>query len=196
MLSFLRRPLPSGDLIEGARRFAGLADFGDMAFREGLEMFLRACADEADLSLFGYLGVRWDTRRFLSNLLRLRHEELRAPEILDQPIERPLFIAGLPRSGTTFLHGLLAMDHANQVPRVWQLIYPYPPFVAGRRGDRRQQQVSRQLRVFGILAPEFPRMHPIGPDSPQECSEITAHVFASLRFDSTYSVPSYRRGVC
>ena len=48
--------------------------------------------------------------RFLSNLLRLREEEKRAPEILDQPVERPLLIAGLPRSGTTFLHGLLMED--------------------------------------------------------------------------------------
>jgi len=115
MLSFLRQPLSSEDLIERSRRFAGLGDFGDTTFREGLETFLRACADEANLSLFGHLGLRWDVRRFLSNLLRMRLEELRVPEILEQPIERPLFIAGLPRSGTTFLHGLLAMDDANLV---------------------------------------------------------------------------------
>src|SRR5258708_33377369 len=102
-------------------------------------------------------------------------------------------MGGLARWGTTFLHGLVAMDQANQIPRVWQLIDTYPALAASRYGDRRQQQVGRQLRVFGMLAPEFPRMHPIGPESPQECSEITAHVFASLRFDSTYSVPSYRR---
>src|SRR5258708_26503891 len=104
-------------------------------------------------------------------------------------------MGGLARWGTTFLHGLVAMDQANQIPRVWQLIDTYPALAASRYGDRRQQQVGRQLRVFGMLAPEFPRMHPIRPDSPQECSEITAHVFASLRFDSTYSVPSYRRGL-
>ena len=46
--------------------------------------------------------------------------------------------------------------------------------------------------MFEMFAPEFRRMHPIRADSPQECSEITAHVFASLRFDTTYAVPSYR----
>src|SRR5262249_31974901 len=128
-----------------------------------------------------------------SNLLRLRDEERRTPEILDQPIARPIFVSGLPRSGTTFLHSLLAEDPANLVPRVWQLIYPYPMknSVAGR--DRRRQRAARQLQLFGLLAPDFRRMHPIGAHSPQECSEITAHVFASLRFDTTYHVPSYRR---
>ena len=53
--------------------------------------------------------------------------------------------------------------------------------------------MARQLRLFGLLAPEFRRMHPIDAGSPQECSEITAHVFASLRFDTTYRIPSYRR---
>ena len=129
--------------------------------------------------------------RFLSNLLRLRAAEFAAPDILDQPIERPLLIAGLPRSGTTFLHSLLALDPANLVPRVWQLIHPYPAKTAG--ADRRPQQVARQLRLFAMLAPQFRRLHPIAANSPQECSEITAHVFASLRFDTTYRIPSYRR---
>jgi len=99
----------------------------------------------------------------------------------------------LPRSGTTFLHSLLAQDRTNLVPRVWQLIHPYPPDEPGAGPDLRPRRVARQLRMFGMLAPEFRRMHPIDASSPQECSEITAHVFASLRFDTTYHVPSYRR---
>ena len=65
-------------------------------------MLLDACADEAELSLFGGAAIRWDTIRFLGNLLRLRDEEKRAPEILEQPIEAPLVIAGLPRSARPF----------------------------------------------------------------------------------------------
>ncbi len=193
MLSFLRPPLNPAELIERARRRTGLSDFGDARFQEGLEVFLRACGEEAQLSLFGRFGTRWDVNRFLCNLLQLREEERQAPAILEEPIERPIFITGLPRSGTTFLHQLLAADAANRVPLVWQLVHPYPALGARGRRDRRRQQVARQLRMFQILAPAFRRMHPIGADSPQECSEITAHVFASLRFDTTYSVPSYRR---
>ncbi len=171
----------------------GLADFGDFPFEHPLRMLLEACAEEADLSLFGGAAIRWDTVRFLSNLLRLREEEKQAPEILEQPIDRPLIIAGLPRSGTTFLHGLLAEDRTNFVPRVWQLIHPYPTARNSARRDRRRQQVARQLRMFRLLAPQFRRLHPIEADSPQECSEITAHLFASLRFDTTYRIPRYRR---
>jgi hypothetical protein len=178
------------ELIATARRRSGLADFGATPFAEALEILLRSCRQEADLSLFGRLALRWDGIRFLSNLLRLRAEERAVPKILDLPIERPILVAGLPRSGTTFLHSLLAEDPANLVPRVWQAIHPYPTNSAG--ADRRPQRVARQLRLFARLAPEFRRLHPIAADSPQECSEITAHVFASLRFDTTYRVPSYR----
>jgi hypothetical protein len=184
-------PIPSPeDFVAQARRREGMADFGDTPFAEALEVLLRSCREEADLSLFGRLALRWDSIRFLSNLLRLRAEERRRPEILDLPVERPILIAGLPRSGTTFLHSLLAEDPENLVPRVWQLIHPYP---ARAGADRRVQQVSRQLRMFSWLAPEFRHLHPIAAASPQECSEITAHVFASLRFDTTYRIPSYRR---
>ncbi|HEV2099470.1 MAG TPA: sulfotransferase, partial [Stellaceae bacterium] len=157
------------------------------------QVLLAACREEADLSWFGCAAIRWDSVRFLSNLLRLREEEKRAPEILDQPVERPLLISGLPRSGTTFLHNLLAEDPANLVPRIWQLIHPYPLTRSDGAQDRRVRRVARQLRLFRLMAPQFRYLHPIEADSPQECSEVTAHLFASLRFDSTYRIPSYRR---
>jgi hypothetical protein len=189
-----RRWPPSADyLISRAQRRAGSTDFGDAPFERPLQALLVACREEADLSLFGGAAIRWDLVRFLSNLLRLREEEKRVPGILDQPIERPLLISGLPRSGTTFLHNLLTEDPANLVPRVWQLIHPYPLSRSGAGRDRRLQQVARQLRLFQLLAPRFRRLHPIEADSPQECSEVTAHLFASLRFDTTYRIPSYRR---
>ncbi len=191
---FARRDALGADtLIARAQDRTGLVDFGDTPFEEPLREFLHSCRVEGDLSLFGRLATHWDSVRFLSNLLRLREEERRRPEILDQSIERPIFIAGLPRSGTTFLHTLLAQDPANLVPRVWQLIHPYPLDDPPSGRDRRLQRVSRQLRMFGVVAPEFRRMHPIDANSPQECSEITAHVFASLRFDTTYYIPGYRR---
>jgi Sulfotransferase family len=188
-----RDPLSADQLIELARRRTGLPEFGETPFLEPLHNFLHACFKEADLSAFGRFATRWDIVRFLSNLLRLHDEESQAPEILSQPVAKPIFVSGLPRSGTTFLHSLLAEDPANLAPRVWQLIHPYPPRNSSPRRDRRRRRVARQLRLFGLLAPDFRRMHPIDAESPQECSEITAHVFASLRFDTTYRIPSYRR---
>jgi hypothetical protein len=186
-----RAPLNPDELIAAARRRTGLTEFGDTSFIGPLQNFLRACSEEAELSFSGRIATRWDVVRFLSNLLRLREEERKAPAILDQPVARPIFISGLPRSGTTFLHSLLTEDPGNLAPRVWQLIHPYPSDRLGL--DLRKFRVARQLRLFGLLSPDFRRMHPINASSPQECSEITAHVFASLRFDSTYRIPSYRR---
>ncbi len=175
-------------LLEAACRRMGLSDFGQVPFHEPLRQLLSALHEEASLSVVGRFAVRWDVLRFLCNVLRLRAREVGSPGILDERIEQPIFITGLPRSGTTFLHRLMLEDPANRAPLVWQTIYPCQgqPRTAIRR-------VSRQLRGFERLAPAFRGLHPLTADSPQECSEITAHVFRSLRFDSTYRIPSYRR---
>lgn len=185
----LRRPIDAGKLLALARRRTGLTDYGDTGFVEPLGRLLAGCQQEASLSLVGRIATKWDTVRFLSNLLRLQAAEARDPAVLRERIERPVFITGLPRSGTTFLHRLMMADPANRSPLVWQTIYPYP---SGGGRDRRQAAVARQLRAFERLAPEFRSLHPLAADSPQECSEITAHVFRSLRFDTTYRIPSYR----
>ncbi len=192
-LGLLRQPLSADELIGQAKRATGLWTFGDVRFTEPLQRFLDNCVAESDLSLVGRIATRWDVVRFLSNLLRMTQEEADRPAIAQQPIVEPIFITGLPRSGTTFLHSLLMQDCASIVPRVWQTIYPYPERGARKDGSEpRVAMVNRQLRAFERLAPEFRSLHPLTAQSPQECSEITAHVFASLRFDTTYHVPSYR----
>jgi hypothetical protein len=186
----LRRPLHANDLLSLARRRSGLSDFGDQSFIEPLRRLLAACSEEASLSLVGRLATRWDTVRFLNNLLKFHDMECHDRDILQQPVRQPIFITGLPRTGTTFLHRLLMEDPENRAPAVWQTIYPYP---AARGRDRRPALVARQLRAFERLAPEFRGLHPLDATSPQECSEITAHTFQSLRFDTNYDIPSYRR---
>ena len=192
-LGLLDRPFDAEALIATARRQTGLTDFGNETFREALGYLLDACAAEAAPSVIGRATIRWDIIRLLANLLLLRQAEGRNSEILSRSIEQPIFITGLPRSGTTFLHRLMLMDQANQGPRVWQTIYPYPANGSDRKDrDTPIRKVNRQLRAFERLAPDFRNMHPIDATSPQECSEVTAHVFASLRFDTTYRIPSYR----
>jgi hypothetical protein len=192
-LSLFRRSLVPEDLIREAQITMSLTDFGGWSFGEPLAVLLRAYEEDAELGAFGRVAVRWDMLRFLSNLLRLRDEEKRAPEILDEPINRPIFILGLPRSGTTFLHNLLAEDPANLVPRAWQTIYPYPVRRASANGtDRRPKIVARQFASFLRLVPELSSLHPLDANAAQECTEITGHVMRSLRFDTTHYVPSYQ----
>src|SRR5262249_38317778 len=88
-----------------------------------------------------------------------------------------------------FLHRLMMADPENRAPLVWETISPWR---SGTGRDRRIARVARQLKMFEFLAPEFRALHPLDATSPQECSEITAHVFRSFRFDTNYHVPSYR----
>ena len=185
-------PLEADVLIADALRRCGQREFADDSFAGPLRVLLQAVQEEARLSLFGHLAARFDTLRCLTNVLRLEREEARDPAILQRPIERPIVITGLPRSGTTFLHSLLALDPAIAVPRSWQLIYPYPTRPVRSACDRRRARVQRQLALFRLLSPGLSGMHPMTADSPQECTDITAHVFQSLRFDTMYRIPSYR----
>ncbi len=189
-LGLLNEPLTPAPLLAAARRGSGHSDLSESDIAEPLERLLNACAREGRLSVAGRFALRWDAVRLLSNLLRLRAAETACPSILAQPIDKPIFITGLPRSGTTFLHRLMIEDPATRAPRVFQTIYPYPDATVP---DRRERRVNRQLRAFERMAPDFRSLHPLDAGSPQECCEITAHVFRSLRFDTTFEIPSYRR---
>jgi len=159
----------------------------------GLRRLTESLARQSELTMFGRISTHWDFVRLLRNAAQIEAQLRANPEISAAPITAPIFILGLPRSGTTFLHELLAQDASNLVPRVWQTIYPQPRgenFAAA--GNRRVQIVNRQLKFFAGISPEFSQLHPIDADSPQECSEITSAVFQSLRFDTTFRVPDYQ----
>jgi hypothetical protein len=183
------RPLHAEELIAQAERRAR-RQFRDRDFEPAMRMFLDSCEDEAALSVFGRVSLRWDALRLLGSVLRLERAEEEDPAITQAGVEAPIFITGLPRSGTTFLQTLLAQDPRNLTPLSWQTMQPYPD-ARDRLRDRRAQRTEWELRAFRRISPEVEGLHPLAADTPQECTEITAHVFQSLRFDTTYWVPSY-----
>ena len=158
---------------------------------EALAALTSSLHKEASLSPFGRLAASWDLKRMLSTLLIFADAEREDPAIPTRPLAPPIFIAGLPRSGTTFLHGLLAEDPLNRVPRIWEAIYPYPRHRAAGFGAGRRK-VQLQLRIFNRLSPGIRSLHPIEADAPEECIEFTSQVFRSPRFDDVYRAPSYR----
>ncbi len=167
------------------------ATFDDPNLIEALAALTSSLREEASLSPFGRLAARWDLKRMLSTLLIFADAEREDPTILTRPLAAPIFITGLPRSGTTFLHGLLAEDSANRAPRIWEAIYPYPKHRAAEFGaGRRKAQL--QLGIFNRLSPGIRNLHPIEADAPEECIEFTSQVFRSPRFDDVYRAPSYR----
>ncbi len=187
------RVFDADKMMASALAAARRSDFSDHSFVDPLNRLLEAYDNEAELSAFGRYAVRFDAMRCLKNLLRFDAVEAARPEILSRRIAEPIFITGLPRSGTTFLHTLLAQDPAVAAPLSWQLVYPYPARARLFGADLRKISTAAQFRFMEYLSPELYDLHPLAADAPQECTDITAQVFQSLRFDSTYRVPSYQR---
>jgi hypothetical protein len=152
---------------------------------------MRAYRNEAALTTLGRVTVRELIVSLLENLLHLEAERARTPAIADRRIESPVFIIGLPRTGTTLLHGLMSEDPDNRVPRTWEVMFP-ATFPNTEQGiDSARKLTASRLAWANRLAPQFKTIHPIAPDLPQECIAITAQVFMSIQFHTTHDVPSY-----
>jgi hypothetical protein len=185
--------LDEDGLIAAAQRRTRLHDFGDSAFREPLRRLLHSVETEARLNLVGRVAAREDITRILANRLNLQRDRQQYPGIAVEEIRRPLFITGMPRSGSTLLHGLLAQDRANRVPLNWETLHPSPPPEwATHATDPRIARADREIRWFSLLAPQFRKIHPVGAGLPEECVVILSHAFLSFQFSSTYFVPSYQ----
>ena len=180
-------------MLATATRRTGLDDFGDPAFRKPLARLLRSIEGEARLNVIGRIAAREDLTGMLMNRLFLERDRASHPGIAQQQIRRPLVITGMPRSGSTFLHGLLAQDPARRVPLHWELRFPSPPpDLATRDTDPRIERAARHIRWFHRLAPEFKKIHPVGARLPEECVVVLSHSFLSFEFSSTWFVPSYQ----
>src|SRR5215468_9010325 len=188
--------LDPDELLAAARRRVPAHDFEDVTFLEGLNRLLQALVAEARLNLLGRVVARDSIVGHLANRLRLEQDRRRHPDIAAQPIRRPIVITGLPRSGSTLLHSLLAQDPANRVPLTWEMLTPSPPpDDATYTCDPRISITDRRLRWFEWLVPEFKKIHPVGARLPEECVVILSHSFLSSQFCSMYVVPSYQSWV-
>src|SRR5437763_13058976 len=184
------RRIPPEELIKTAKRRANLDDFGDGDFREALGHLLESCWRDAHLNVIGNIALRSDVLRILRNRLLLQRDRSLHPEIAQHQIRAPLFVVGLPRTGTTFLHTLLSADAANRTPLTWEVMEPSPPTNAERA--RRIRRGSQNLGCREWMAPNFRQLHPVGAQLPQECVSLMSPSCLSDQFDTMYNVPGYR----
>lgn len=185
--------LDDAALIRAATRKTGLSDFGDDRFRDPLRRLTESYDREARLTFLGRMIARADLLRLLEYRLRVEATHKAHPEIVTAPITRPIFVLGLPRTGTSILHELLAQDPASRLPMSWETMYPDPPPErATFDTDPRIAAVDKHLAGVDRLIPDFKSMHPMGALLPQECVAITAFDFASLLFHTTTRLPSYQ----
>ncbi|MEZ5533718.1 MAG: sulfotransferase [Steroidobacteraceae bacterium] len=202
----IRDPAPSipevklteGALLDTARANTGLADFGDEAdWREGFTRLVSSLNEEARLNAVGRLIAFNEVLRHLENRLRVTDDLRRHPQILDVEIVKPLFMVGLPRTGSTIMHDLLAKDPSNRVPMTWECHLMSPPAEAATfETDPRIAICEAHFeRTSRALIPEFQALHEMGARLAQECVMLNAFDFRSIIFANQFRIPGYERWV-
>lgn len=184
-------PLNSRYLQERARRRTGLHDFGDPPVEPTLAILTESLEQEAQLHPLG----RFLMHGHLSEILELRLRLAALWRVEDPagvtPVEKPVFITGMPRSGSTFLHELLSQDPGNRSPKVWEVMFPVP--APGPRRDLRVRRAGARLWWFRRLAWRADEVYPVRAETPHECVAIHSFTFQSEEFITTCHVPAYEK---
>lgn len=165
-------------LSNEAVKETGLTDFGDPYYREGLLALLVSAEKDANLHFLGRIAMRKLVAIYLSNRLLLAEARKRTPELFQQHLIPPIIVLGLPRTGSTFLHKMLALDPAHRGVPAWELLRPLPTGTEDRRREFADRELKRQRKVN----PRLDRIHLIGPDEPEECMVLQGTTFSSAFF--------------
>ncbi|HEX2383959.1 MAG TPA: sulfotransferase [Acidimicrobiales bacterium] len=179
-------------LVAEAVARAGADDFGEDTWQEGLEMLVDGFPSESQLN---DVGVEIAAGDLVNNLvIRLGIIDWRRahPEIAEVGIDHPIVIVGQPRTGTTILYDLLALDPSLRAPLTWEVDRPLPPpETATYETDPRIAEVDETLAMADSLIPGFTNFHPMGATLAQECVRITAGDFRSMIFPIQFRLRTY-----
>lgn len=195
LLVAARRPsmrLDEQTVCAAATKQTGLIDFGDPHYRQGLLRFLESAEKDANLHPLGRYIAHNNVVNYLVQRLRLVEARKKEPEIFQQPLLPPIIITGLPRSGTTFLHNMLALDPAHRALPAWLLSRPFPEGPENDDGpDPRLVKMEQGLRFRQPLLPGLDAIHYVRVDSPEECILVLGVTFNSLIFWVLFPVYGY-----
>lgn len=184
--------LDARSMLREARQATGLNDWGDQGIEPSLELLIHALNTEAQLNERGVRASHARLHDVLCSRLKLVNDRKRLPAIADEPIVKPIFVIGLPRAGTTFLHNLLAQDPASRSPKSWEIMFPSPPPESSTYlSDPRIAQCRRALQEQGFMARELQGIHPFDAERPEECNFIWELSLQSVNFMAFWNVPSY-----
>lgn len=187
--------LPERDqLVEAAATATGLCDLGEPSWQEGLDRLLDDLASSAQLNDVGRVMVETDLVNYLSNRMRILDWRTSHPAVAEGSVTHPIVICGQPRTGTTILYDLLALDPSHRAPLTWEVDYPCPPpRTATYETDRRIEESQATADMADQVIPGFTAFHPLGARLAQECVRITGGDFRSMIFPIQYEVPDYNR---
>src|SRR5262245_57432751 len=172
----------------------GLDDFGPRDYEERLNVLLAALRDVEHLTPVGLLSFHSQMLQLLKNRLLLVDLLARHPEIHDIEVAAPIIIAGLPRTGTTHLHNLLAADRGLRTLPSWESVEPFPlPSEIGVEPDPRRQRTEQAVWFLNEAMPLFRLMHEMTTDHVHEEIALLAIDFSTMFFETLAPVPAWER---
>ena len=183
-------------LLSDARKRTGLSDFGDPGFRVPFEILCRALDEEAELHFFGRLLAREQLRDPLVGRLRAVELLKKRPEILEIPVDDPIVILGLPRTGTTILQRLLSRDPGLRSLPYWEALFPLPDGDLLQRPAETAKRIRNTRRAISFaywVGPELRSMHEMDAEEPDEEVWLLGMDFATMLPEASWNVPSFRR---
>ncbi|HTR71567.1 MAG TPA: sulfotransferase [Mycobacteriales bacterium] len=190
-------PLDSDALHRKAVEETGLEDFGVPDYRERLDVLLAAFRDVPGLSDPGRFSFYSQLLQLLKNRLLLTDLLTRHPEIHEVELAPPIIIAGLPRTGTTHLHNLLAAGPAFRTLPYWESLEPIPvPGEYGVDPDPRLARTEQAVWFTDLAMPLFPLMHEMTVDHVHEEIQLLAIDFSTMLFETLAQVPAWRDYYC
>ncbi len=180
-------------LIEEARqRVGGLADFGEGPFEGPLQRLIDSLEADGRLNAIGRMIARERILGHTANRLNYVNDRKTWPEIADEKIAKPVFIVGMPRTGTTILHDILAADPDNKAPMTWEAMFPSPPPEADSfERDPRIAACAATFPDVDAQIPAFKAMHPMGAELSQECVTMMGETMCTPLFHNQFRVPTY-----
>ncbi|TYK46936.1 sulfotransferase family protein [Actinomadura decatromicini] len=180
------------DLHASARKITGLDDFGDDAYLDGLKVLLESYERDAGLTPFGNRAQRAMLRGALTARQFSEAAWRRFPAHSGVPVERPIFVTGLPRTGTTALHRLLTADPAHQGLDLWLAEVPQPRPPRGTWAENPVfQAIDAGYRRHHVENPEFMGVHYISADTVEECWQLLRQSMLSISFECLAHLPTY-----
>jgi len=187
--------LTVGTVCDAAVARTGLDDFGPRDFTERLGLQLAEMDADEERSGIGRMLMFGDCTRYAANRLLIRDLLRRHPEIRRTPIERPVIVVGLPRSGTTHLVNLLAADTRFRSMPLWESYEPVPnPGEAAEADgvDPRWTRCNDAWQAMQAAAPLVAAMHPMEPDHVHEEIELQLPDFSSYNLEWVARAPKWR----
>ena len=182
----------ANEILDHAKSETGLSDLGEPLFLEGLNRLIDSINNEANLNEIGIQAQPIRIQGLLSNRLRFEEDLKKFPEILEQEIIAPIVIVGLPRTGSTMTHRLLASDPNHTAMLWWE--GRYPALLPGeKRGDIEARMELGKAEVDAVVAasPEALDIHPWDYKGADEEILLLEHNFLSTVPESFMALPSY-----